>query len=267
MSIFNLFISALSGYESKEKPTDMLEYLLSEYGHISDEDQGFIEKFKAFFEQSKSPLTEHSGLSDDIKRNEMAFDSVGSLISELSGEDKALPSEENYSDIDYLMTLRNEMVDFCELNVVKLFDVCEEVLERIDDGGKYVVTAYNYQSKCTKKINNAIDSYAKDSGEFIALFDQTTFGKADNGIYIDTHGISFKKMVTDPVYVKMDDIYDLKLSGKSLWVNIEKMEFFHTEIQKPLALLVKKVNFYLNQPAYRMMKILNNIRRENKLSI
>ena len=74
------------------------------------------------------------------------------------------------------------------------------------------------------KLSNAIAAYAQteSSREVIALLDDTVFGGAKDGLLLTRKGLYFHEMFGAPLFIRLEDIKDISIKDKDIYVNNAK---------------------------------------------
>lgn len=157
---------------------------------------------------------------------------------------------------EQLKDLNFETVDV-EKNIISLENLLEKHKDKLTDGS-YI---YFWWDIPYKKSKNAIEAYAHpDSeidddwktgpdGDHLVLFDSTVFGSAKEGFFLTSDEFYFKEMFEDRVYFNIKDIYSIWLDTeeRTVYINGEKFNYTHSEINRPMKIIVDCINTYIEQ--------------------
>ncbi len=144
-----------------------------------------------------------------------------------------------------------------EKNIISLETLLEKHEEILTDDS-YIYFGWRIPYK---KSKNAIDAYAHpDSeidddwkvgpdGDCLVLFDSTIFGSATEGFFLTEDELYFKAMFEDRIYFNIKDIYSIWLDTDecNLHINGEECNYTHSEINRPMKIIVDCINTYIEQ--------------------
>lgn len=250
------------------------ETLVTVIGEEDIEDILFLDKLKPEFERQVKTLKKQQCTSN----YDAGIDVLDQLHTFFKNDELEINANENSKQqFNFEDSLKDWLREFCRKHIERLEVLFDPIFDAIADGCSYVVTeddrllTRRTAKKAEKKVVNASRSYAyppssqdvekeyRDHiGIFIALFDTTAFGSAEEGIFITSESISWKGLMEDRMFFYLNSIETIRVRDDELIINSERHRFFHSEIKWPLTKSVEVIEKYRNQPAYKLLRWVNS---------
>lgn len=95
-----------------------------------------------------------------------------------------------------------------------------------------------------KKLNNAMNTYAKEASkdDIMVLVDDTAWGGAKDGLIVTATAVFSKMMMCDPVKFNMEDIQEIDIDKKKIFINGKEFFKFNMPEKFPMMRLINFIN-------------------------